>query len=150
VEIVIRGTGGPGRRCTTDTEHVNVHVGLQRGKDPDELRPGDVDATEWRITAEVSERDGVPDFRGPHVQGRPGARFVYLTWGEVGNDGTFAMFRRAKLPLSRVDSPLIEQAGKAGAVLVAAVALTGADGGPVCATPGADRLAWSVERVPAT
>ena len=31
------------------------------------------------------------------MQGRPGARFIYLTWGEVVEDGSFAMFRRAKL-----------------------------------------------------
>jgi Family of unknown function (DUF5990) len=26
------------------------------------------------------------------VQGRPGDRFIYLTWGDVGDDGTFRMF----------------------------------------------------------
>jgi hypothetical protein len=36
----------------------------------------------------------------PFVQGRPGARFVYLSWGGVGADGHRAMFRRAKLMLA--------------------------------------------------
>ena len=146
MEIIIRGAGGPGRRCRTDAEHENVHVGLQRGKEPDELRPGDVQTTEWRIVVDVIDRDSAPDFRGPHVQGRRGERFVYLTWGEVGSDGSFAMFRRAKLPLSRVDPALITEADGAGAALVARVAITGGDGGPVCATAGPDLLTWSVER----
>ena len=144
MEIVIRGTDGPGRRCTTDTQHENVHVGLQERRVPVELQPGDVKAVEWRIDVEVIDRDDALDFRGPHVQGKRGERFVYLTWGDVGADGTFAMFRRAKLPLSRVDPTLIRAADRPGASLVATVALTGGDGGPVCATPGPDRLGWSV------
>ena len=146
MEIIIRGAGGPGRRCRTDAEHENVHVGLQQGKEPVELRPGDVQTTEWCIEVDVVDHDGTPDFRGPHVQGRRGERFVYLTWGEVGSDGSFAMFRRAKLPLSRVDPALIAQGDEPGAALVARVALTGGDGGPVCATPGPALLTWSVER----
>lgn len=39
------------------------------------------------------------DFRGPAVHGRKGDRFVYLTWGTC-TDGTFTMFRRAKLMLA--------------------------------------------------
>jgi hypothetical protein len=38
------------------------------------------------------------------VQGRPGARFVYLTWGDVAEDGSFTMFRRAKLMLADLES----------------------------------------------
>lgn len=37
--------------------------------------------------------DGI-DIKGPYIQGRPGARFIYLSWGTVDHDGTFTMFRR--------------------------------------------------------
>jgi hypothetical protein len=58
------------------------------------------------------------------VQGRRGARFVYLTWGTFA-DGTFTMFRRAKLMLD--DLPR-----EADAVTVE-VHLTDETGMPRCA-----------------
>jgi len=61
------------------------------------------------------------------VQGRPGARFVYLTWGEVAEDGSFAMFRRAKLMLADL-APLA-----AAGHVIARVDLTDDCGGPRCA-----------------
>jgi hypothetical protein len=143
MELVIRGLRGPGRRCTTDQPHGNVHVGLQRGKDAVDLRPGDVDATEWRVEVDVVAKDDGLDFKGPFVQGRKGDRFVYLTWGEVDDAGRFQMFRRAKLNLSRVEPSLVARAAEPDGGLVAEVELTGADGGPICATPGEDRLRWS-------
>jgi hypothetical protein len=65
------------------------------------------------------------------VQGRPGGRFVYLTWGDVGEDGSFAMFRRAKLMLADVE-PFVAGAGDTGQV-IARVDLTDDCGGPRCA-----------------
>ena len=44
--------------------------------------------------------DGGVDLRGPAVHGRKGERFLYLTWGDVGADDSFAMFRRAKLMIA--------------------------------------------------
>jgi hypothetical protein len=68
---------------------------MQVGSDPHDLVPGDADQAEW-----VTEiRTDAGDFRGPAVQGRKGARFVYLTWGTY-RDETFTMFRRAKLMLA--------------------------------------------------
>ena len=57
------------------------------------------------VEVQVVDPTGVdgPDFRGPAVQGKRGERFLYLTWGDVGPDGEFEMFRRAKLMLDRVD-----------------------------------------------
>ncbi len=72
---------------------------------------------------DIGTGDG--DFRGPAVQGRKGDRFVYLTWGTRTDDGTFTMFRRAKLMLD--DLP-------AGAQNVTVeVHLTDDDGMPRCA-----------------
>jgi hypothetical protein len=52
----------------------------------------------------------------------PGARFVYLTWGDVAADGSFTMFRRAKL--KHADDTW---------QVIARVDLTDECGGPRCA-----------------
>jgi Family of unknown function (DUF5990) len=108
----------------------NVHVAVQVRKDPEQLVPGDAEGAEWLVEVEVVRRDGL-DFRGPAVQGRRGEPFVYLTWGNVGGDGGFEMFRRAKLMLHRIDPAVVERASEVGR-LAAAVDLTGPDGGPRC------------------
>lgn len=92
MRLVIRGHNLPGRRCGP---YEDVHVGIQVGREPDGLVPGDSDSPQW--VTEV-RTDGA-DFHGRAVQGRRGERFVYLTWGTL-SDGTFSMFRRAKLMLS--------------------------------------------------
>jgi hypothetical protein len=108
MEIVIHGHHLPG------TWHRNagvpihrVHVGVQVRNELTELVPGDAERAEWHLDVRVV--DG-PDFRGPAVHGRPGARFLYLTWGDVGDSGTFAMFRRAKLMLDEIPAELIATA----------------------------------------
>jgi Family of unknown function (DUF5990) len=92
VRLVIRGHHLPGRSCGP---YGDVHVGLQVRRDPHELVPGDADRAEWVVDIGTDN----DDFRGPAVQGPRGARFVYLTWGTYA-DGTFTMFRRAKLMLA--------------------------------------------------
>ena len=56
------------------------------------------------------DTDGALDFKGPAVHGKRGERFLYLTWGNVASDGSFTMFRRAKLMLNRVEDDLIRTA----------------------------------------
>lgn len=92
MRLLIRGHRLPGLTCGPYT---NVHVGIQVRREPVDLVPADAVAAEW--VAEIRTDDG--DFRGPAVQGRKGERFVYLTWGTVA-EGTFTMFRRAKLALA--------------------------------------------------
>ena len=92
MRLVIRGHHLPGRKCGP---YNDVHVGLQVGRDPEGLVPGDADRAEWAADIRIDDSD----FRGPAVQGREGARHVYLTWGTL-TDGTFTMFRRAKLMLA--------------------------------------------------
>jgi len=92
MRLVIRGHHLPGRKCGP---YNDVHVGLQVGRDPEGLVPGDADRAEWAADIRIDDSD----FRGPAVQGRKGARHVYLTWGTL-TDGTFTMFRRAKLMLA--------------------------------------------------
>ena len=109
--LQIRGYHLPGRVWQSRDEHYdNVHVGIQDGKEPRELVRGDAETSSWTIPIEVVAREGGLDFRGAAVQGRPGARFVYLTWGDVDADGSFAMFRRAKLMLADLE-PVVAGAG---------------------------------------
>lgn len=130
--LQIRGHHLPGRVWLShDERYDNVHVGIQVGSDPRELVRGDADTSSWTIPIEVVARDGGLDFRGTAVQGRPGARFVYLTWGDVGEDGSFTMFRRAKLMLADLES-LVAGAGDTRQV-IARVDLTDECGGPRCA-----------------
>jgi hypothetical protein len=118
------------------------HVGIQIGKQPDQVvKAAGAKAT---FTAEVELKetpDGV-DFRGPAVQGKRGDRFVYLTWGNRPPGGEFAMFRRLKLMLAAVDPTVIAKAQKSGC-LTARLPLTDAKGGPSCSTARPPAVSWS-------
>ena len=120
----------------------NVHVGIQRRRQPVELVRADAAEARWDLDIDIVDRNGEIDFRGPDVQGKPGERFLYLTWGDVGDDGGFEMFRRAKLMLHRVDAETIDAARNTG-ILVAHFDLTGGDDGPVCARVGPPAISWS-------
>jgi hypothetical protein len=136
--LQIRGHHLPGRTWRSTDEHYdNVHVGIQVGKEPRELVRGDADTSSWTIPIEVVGRDGGVDFRGPAVQGKPEARFVYLTWGDVTADGSFTMFRRAKLMLADI-APLIT--GNSDQTVVASVDMTDDCGEPRCARVRAPAL----------
>jgi hypothetical protein len=125
--------------------YANVHVAVQRGDTVVELWPGDADSVEWLLDVKaVPTEDGGLDLRGPYVHGRRGDRFLYLSWGTVGSDGAFTMFRRAKLLLSAVDAATLTAANEPGARLVGRVHLTGPDGGPRCAAVRPPDIAWSV------
>ena len=123
--LEIRGHNFPGRSWHLDDGPCdNVHVGIQIRREPADLVPGDSRTAVWRTDIEVVERDSGTDVRGPAVQGARGSRFVYLTWGDVAPDGTFTMFRRAKLMLD--DVPVADH-------VIATVDLTDEYGGPRCA-----------------
>jgi hypothetical protein len=82
------------------------------------------------------------DVRGPHIQGRPGERFIYLSWGSVGDDGRFTMFRRAKLMLAEVPADVLAAAAASG-TLVGTLGLTNAKGHPLCARVKPPQIYWS-------
>ena len=130
--LTIRGVDLPGRRPGC---HDNVHVGLQVGRDPADLVPGDAASAEWTTELRVVDVDGQTDFRGPAVQGRRGERFVYLTWGEVDGEA-FTMFRRLKIML--FDLPSV------GDNVVATIRLTDERGMPLCARARAPPLEWAL------
>lgn len=129
--LTIRGHHLPGRLWHLDDGPCeNVHVGIQVRREAHELVPGDAVEALWTIEIDVIQPDGGVDFRGPAVQGRRGDRFIYLTWGNVHADGSFEMFRRAKLMLADLASLL---AVAADGRIVATVDLTDECGGPRCA-----------------
>ncbi len=131
MRLVIEGRNLPGRTCGS---YRDIHVGVQLRREPAELVAADAPMARWEVDVEPIERDGERDFRGPAVQGRRGQRFVYLTWGEV-RDGTFSMFRRAKLMLEDVPDPARE-------TVIARVDLTDECGMPRCARLRAPALEW--------
>jgi hypothetical protein len=109
------------------------------------LVPGDADAAEFDFTVDILPAAGSWDYRGPYVHGKPGERFLYLTWGDRPPGGAFAMFRRAKLHLSPIDAGLVERAAAPGQRLVARLALTDGRGGPRCASIRPPDITWTAE-----
>ena len=122
----------------------NVHVGIQRRRDPVSLVRADATEARWDFDVDVVDRDEAFDFKGPEIQGKPGDRFVYLTWGEVhGSIDRFEMFRRAKVMLNRVERDLIDSARTSG-TLIANVDLTDEHGAPRCARVDPPAITWTI------
>jgi len=140
--ILVRVVGRdlPGRSCGPYTD-VTVGLAQKVGCHPTDGVPADVREARWETTVHVHERDGVPAFRGPAVNGPPQERFVYLTWiGRKGGAGP-AMFRRAKLRLDAVPADVLAASVKSG-VLVGRLSLTAPDGMPVCASVRPPAIVW--------
>ncbi|MCY1054963.1 DUF5990 family protein [Nannocystis sp. SCPEA4] len=144
MQIRIVGTDLPGRRfCAPEGgTYDNVHVGLQRGKEPVQLVAGDAASAEFVADVALVRVGDAIDARGPFVHGPGGERFLYLTWGAVGDDGGFAMFRRAKLCFADIDPGLLAEAADRGVDLTATISLTDARGGPRCARVRPPAIAW--------
>ncbi|WP_405653790.1 DUF5990 family protein [Streptomyces sp. RK9] len=125
----------PGAECG---DFRDVHVGVQRGSEPDQLVRADAAEAVFAFeVAVVAAPDGSRDFKGPFVQGKRGERFFYLTWGELPPGGEFAMFRRAKLWFG--DLP---EAGVAAGAVVGEVGLTDRAGLPLCAGVRPPGVVW--------
>jgi Family of unknown function (DUF5990) len=150
MRIRIEGRDLPGRSCAASGDfpgYHNVHVGVQRRNRGDELldlQPGDAPCVVWTFDATVAPGPAGPDVRGPYVQGGPGRRFIYLSWGTVDADDTFVMFRRAKLFLADVEPDTIAAADRAGH-LIARLRLSDPEGHPVCARIRPPIIQWSAE-----
>lgn len=125
MEIELNGLSCPTLRDTT--------VGIQRGAEVVDRHPAAGLDLRWVIEARLVEG---PDWRGPYVYGRRGARFLYLSWARSNE-----MFRRAKLMLEAVPEellPAVEQTG-----LRATFSLTMPDGSPLCAAVRPPAIQWS-------
>jgi hypothetical protein len=121
----------------------DVRVGVQRRSEVvDRVRASAASAV-WEFEVDAREVDGLLDVGGPWVHGRPGARFLYLSWGSVEGE-TFAMFRRAKLLFGDIPTDLLRRAFTGGGVLVAQLGLTDAEGGPRCARVRPPDIVWTL------
>jgi len=117
---------------------------VQRKNKPDQLYgqvSADVPSVTWEVEAEARLSDGV-DFRGPYISGPPGARFIYLSWGVVGEPGSFEMFRRAKIMFDAVP-PEVASAAVTEGVLVGRLGLTDPKGNPICAAVRPPAIVWA-------
>ena len=82
------------------------------------------------------------DLKGSCIQGLPGARFIYLSWGTVDDAKNFELFRRAKLWLDCIPSEVVANAVDQG-LLVGRLGLTDHNGNPLCAAVRPPLIEWS-------
>ncbi|MFJ2833098.1 DUF5990 family protein [Streptomyces sp. NPDC087263] len=154
IRIRIDAVDLPGLACSPEAipgndvpAYRNIHVAVQRRERPTELldsQPGDAASATWTLECATSASPSGTDVKGPYVQGRPGGRFIYLSWGTVDDSGTFTMFRRAKLMLDAVPAEVLDAAALTG-LLVGRLGLTDARGGPLCARVVPPRITWTAE-----
>ncbi|MEV5842554.1 DUF5990 family protein [Streptomyces sp. NPDC051985] len=152
MRIRIDATDLPGRSCPAPAAsglsgYGDIHVAVQRRNRPAELldpQPGDAGAATWTLPCTAVVVAAGVDLTGPYIQGGPGGRFVYLSWGAVDADGGFRMFRRAKLMLDAVPGAVARAAARDG-LLVGRLGLTDACGMPLCARVVPPAVEWSAE-----
>jgi hypothetical protein len=146
--IRIEGSRLPGLTCGQAPGfpgYRNIHVGVQRRDRRQKLlglRPGDASSAVWELECTPTPSEAGWDLTGPYVQGRPGDRFVYLSWGAVDDAGTFMMFRRAKLFFDAIGPDVLAAAVERG-LLLARLGLTDARGWPLCAAVRPPLIEWS-------
>ncbi|MBL7261783.1 DUF5990 family protein [Paractinoplanes lichenicola] len=121
----------------------NVHVGVQRDRTVVDLVPAWAASARWQFEITSREVDELLDVGGPWVHGRPGARFLYLSWGNVNGDD-FHMFRRAKLMFGDVPTALLRRAHDGEGVLTASLPLTDGFGDPICARVRPPVIEWEL------
>lgn len=95
MRISVEASNLPGRVCGPSDDfpgYTNIHVDVQRRNRRDELldlyRP-DAPSANWTLQCSATATPHGFDLKGPYVQGRPNARFIYLSWGTVDTPGTF-------------------------------------------------------------
>jgi len=141
VRVEIHGTKMPGARFMDKSA---VRVGIQKDREVVDDIPGDSEMVVFNVSLRVVRlEDGGFDFRGPHVFGTRGDRFLYLCWGER-KDGTWEGFRRAKIKLGHVPPETWVGAINDGLPVVGRLELTDAKGGPKCASLKSDEVMWSM------
>jgi hypothetical protein len=151
MRIRIEGKKLPGRHSAGGGNfpgYDNIHVGIQRRNRPEDvvdLFAADSPAAVWTFDATVVAGLPEPDIRGPYIQGSPGQRFIYLSWGTVDPESRFTMFRRAKLMLADIAPDIVAAAQNLGQ-LTARLTLTDAKGHPVCARVKPPAVQWTAER----
>jgi hypothetical protein len=147
MRIRIEGDELPGRAGAPQAEALRlggVQVGVQWRKEVVDRVAVHEERAVWELEVDSREVEGLIDVGGPWVHGRPGARFLYLSWGAT-HTGVFAGFRRAKLMFGDIPGELLRAAAGGDGVLVGRLGLTGPDGGPRCARVRPPDIAWTLE-----
>src|SRR5438094_6203081 len=106
------------------------------------LVPGDAPAATWTLDCTAVRSATGVDLKGPYIQGPPGGRFIYLSWGVVDDSNTFTLFRRAKLWFDAIPPGVIDSAMDLG-VLVGRLGLADRKGNPLCAAVRPPLIDWS-------
>ena len=152
MRIRVEGSDLPGRRGGSEADALrrnNVHVGVQRRAEVVDRFPADAERATWEFDVDSREIDGLLDVGGPYVHGRPGARFLYLSWGAVDGD-EFGTFKRIKLLFGDVPTALLRTAHDGGGVLVGRLGLTDGNGRPRAARLRPPEVLWDLHRPVAT
>jgi len=120
----------------------NVMFGLQD-------KHGAVDAVPATTTTEfdtelepVGAGSSGQDFRGDHVQGKKGDRFLYLSWGTADKTEPFVMFARAKIKLADIPTELLQAAADGETDLECRVQATNTKGQPASGTIKSPAVSW--------
>ena len=145
--VVIEALGLPGRSfCAGPGAPTfrNVHLALRStSKDRPGLTvpghpwratepvPGDAASARWQVDVTIRRGADGLDFGGPFVRGDRTDRHLALAWGDVSADGTFLLFRGAKLRLLDLDPRLVEEAMRPGAALAVRIRFTDELGQPI-------------------
>ncbi|HEY4326982.1 MAG TPA: DUF5990 family protein [Mucilaginibacter sp.] len=129
-------------RIVLETPPAGVDFGLQKGSGNNYQtvqiqRSGGQDLYFDLILESKGDRqkNQMPDFRGPFVQGAVGGRFIYIDIGTYAGETNSLFGRRLKIPLTGIFWEMVDQlAADPKAVLETHVPGTGKDGTPNCAT----------------
>jgi Family of unknown function (DUF5990) len=146
--VEILGSDLPGLRCGPGPDgsfYENIHVGLARRAETVDLVPGDTNSARWAFEVTVRDLDDGLDITGPFVHGKHGERAFGLRWGVLADDGSFGVFRAAKLRFSDVDPAAVREAIDTGGRLIGSLGLTDEHGWPRCASVRPPDVRWSAE-----
>jgi len=118
-----------------------VDFGIQRGSGSEyetvlvQQHRGQDLSFDFSVSVEENRKDGLPNFKGPFVQGPASKRFVYIDVGTYAGQKDTQWSRRMIVPLRGITWAAIKKAlSKGGRRLSARIPGTGKDGGPNCAT----------------
>ena len=141
IEVRIVARELPGKSCGPYTDIV---VGLESAKTrlPEQVVSAGAKGATWTTTIEVQSSEGPPRFRGQAVHGPPQERFFYLDWIGRMDGAALAGFRRAKLRLDAIPTPVLARAMASGR-LIGELGLTDAKGMPLCASVKPPVIQWS-------
>ena len=84
------------------------------------------------------------DFKGRHVNGKKGDRFLYLSWGVADGSESFVMFARAKVKLGAIPEQVLAAAQESGQ-LVCELQATNHKGQPASGTIKDPAPLWRAE-----